>query len=76
VLAAALEARREPQETVAVDALGRDDAGQLRLALKGGAQVARFDDLPVEYVLTGQMPVVETADAGTPPPHGEPGHHH
>lgn len=43
---------------------------------KGGAQVARFDDLPVEYVLTGKMPVVEAADPVKPPAHGPPGHHH
>ncbi|MBP6627835.1 MAG: hypothetical protein KA297_00300 [Kofleriaceae bacterium] len=46
---------------------------------KGGQPVAKFDDLPIEYVLTGKMPTVETETAvkATPEvPHGKPGHHH
>ena len=49
---------------------------------KGGQQVARFDDLPIEYVLTGKMPeppkALEEPQAkqDQPAPHGEPGHHH
>lgn len=49
---------------------------------KGGQQVARFDDLPIEYVLTGKMPEPAKAEAAPqakqdhPVPHGKPGHRH
>ena len=49
---------------------------------KGGQQVARFDDLPIEYVLTGKMPEPPKAESAPQAkqdhkvPHGEPGHRH